>query len=82
MPSSDIPAPREILQRRPLREVDPLGPVGVHDAIVVGAVQSLLARPLPELEREAGVGDDIGWRRVDQPLVLEPLADPVLERGP
>ena len=29
-------------------------------AVVVGAVQSLGARRLPELEREARVGDDVG----------------------
>ena len=35
---------RELLERGPLREVDALGPVGVHDAVVVGAVHALRAR--------------------------------------
>ena len=41
-------------------------------------MQALLARTLPQLERQARVGDDVGRRRVDEILLCEPVADAVL----
>jgi hypothetical protein len=42
----------ELLECRPLREVDALGPVGIHDAIVVRAMEAFGTRALAELQDE------------------------------
>ena len=60
-------------QHVPAADVAPLGPVGVHHALVQGVVRSPRPRPLAQLQGPAAVGHPLGVGVVDQPgLLVEP----------